>query len=559
MPIRITCPSCSATLSVKDEFAGRAVKCPKCGGVIPPAPPAAPSAPAEPPAASASPPPAPVAEKPPETEPEEPAFEELDEPAKPAKTGGKITGKPVTRAKGADDDEDRPRRKDGGDDGDRPRRKDRDAADRDERDDRPGRRRRREEDDDRPARGKKEGGSGGVLIVGIICGTLLLCCTGVAGLGYWFYTKAKEAVETVKEGLEKTNLRVNETTFRGLTVGSTTRTQAENTLGGGKIATAEDIEKALGADAAAADKWMSMVVRNRAVVWRNGDDFILAAFHPNADGTARLQMKEWRPKIGLSASAGEPNDAAFLEKYPPGKPVGPGPGGGNDEEPPPGPLTEVTAEDLAQEYKDNESTADAKYKGKWLLVEGKVKQMDPGGKTDSPGVQLDGVKAGKFDLLVRCFCPPDEAGKVLNLTRGQAVTVQGKCVGNPAKTFVRLDHCRVKSFEKDPAIQTSAADLVAEFAKDFEAANEKYKDKEVFVTDAVVVSAGKGGSLARFRGDAGGAITLQANFASDQNDKLAKLRPGEKVRFKARAGLLFGTAPNKYVSFYDAYLVPDRP
>ncbi len=35
MPIRLTCPSCSATLSVKDEFAGRAVKCPKCNGVIP--------------------------------------------------------------------------------------------------------------------------------------------------------------------------------------------------------------------------------------------------------------------------------------------------------------------------------------------------------------------------------------------------------------------------------------------------------------------------------------------------------------------------------------------
>jgi len=74
MPIRLTCPSCSATLSVKDEYAGRAVKCPKCGGVIPASQPAAPAAPAAAPppakATPAAPPPgddprAGIAEKPP--------------------------------------------------------------------------------------------------------------------------------------------------------------------------------------------------------------------------------------------------------------------------------------------------------------------------------------------------------------------------------------------------------------------------------------------------------------------------------------------------------------
>jgi eukaryotic-like serine/threonine-protein kinase len=35
-PIRITCPHCSAALSMRAEHAARKVKCPRCGGVIPP-------------------------------------------------------------------------------------------------------------------------------------------------------------------------------------------------------------------------------------------------------------------------------------------------------------------------------------------------------------------------------------------------------------------------------------------------------------------------------------------------------------------------------------------
>lgn len=35
MPISIVCPSCSGKLKVPDQFAGRKVKCPKCGGAVP--------------------------------------------------------------------------------------------------------------------------------------------------------------------------------------------------------------------------------------------------------------------------------------------------------------------------------------------------------------------------------------------------------------------------------------------------------------------------------------------------------------------------------------------
>ena len=164
MPIRLTCPSCSATLSVKDEHAGRAVKCPKCGDIIPAAQPATASPP--------SPAPAPV------------PYDDFDEPPKPAKTGGKITGKPVARSEDADElpeDEETTRRKG------------RDADDRD----RAAKRRRRDEDDDRsPGRGQKPPGKSNTgMILIIVGGLLLLCCGGVGGVGWLVAEKVKEQAQ----------------------------------------------------------------------------------------------------------------------------------------------------------------------------------------------------------------------------------------------------------------------------------------------------------------------------------------------------------------------------
>lgn len=104
MPIRITCPSCSAVLSVRDENAGRAVRCPKCDGVIPVPVPAPPP---EPPPEPAAPPPPPARSD----------FDDLgdddDRPRRPAKSPAR---KPAPAARSDfddldDDDDDRPRRR----------------------------------------------------------------------------------------------------------------------------------------------------------------------------------------------------------------------------------------------------------------------------------------------------------------------------------------------------------------------------------------------------------------------------------------------------------------
>ena len=570
MPIRITCPSCSATLSVKDEYAGRAVKCPKCGGVIPASQPApAEPAPAAPAASSPPPPPAPP------PAPEKAPHEDSDEPAKPAQTGGRVVGKPVSRSKGADDEEERPRkRRDEDDDRDTRSKKDsggekdgddgkgekrsRDDRDRDddERGDRPKRRRR--DDDDRPARREKPpSGANAPLLVAIIGFFMLTCCGGVGYGIYWFYNKAKETVETV-------NFRVTRAGFDRLAVGTTTRAQAEQVLGGAKVATTQDLEKIFPGDAAAFEKWTPMVANGRAVFWRNGDDFLIAAFHPNVEGEARLQMKEWKPSVGLSVYAGEQSDITFLQKYPPGKkpvdpPINPPVGGGKDDEPPPGTeFVKVNSLDLAQEYKTNPAGADAQYKGKWLQVEGKIEYIDPGDarKTDDvTGVRLEGVPIRNGTFEVRCFARQDQASKVLNLTRGQTATFKGKCTGIPTAGFVWIDHCRVESNGNDPALVVTARNLILEFAKDKDAARKKYTDKEVLVTDVEFVSVSD--SLANFKvSGKGPAITIQANFTFRQDEKLAKLKPGDRVKFKARAGQLFGATPKEYVSFYEAILVP---
>jgi|GEM_PF-2611405 len=172
MPIRIVCPSCSAALSIKDELAGRALKCPKCGEVIP---------------ASQSPP---STQSAPTPSPQKSPFEELDEPAKPAKTGSKVTGQPAARAKKVDEDEEeRPTKK----------RKKRDED---------------EDEDDRPARGKKRGSNdaataaavaagGGGMMLALVGGGLLVCCLGVGGVGYYIYTRVTKGMEEVRKELEK--------------------------------------------------------------------------------------------------------------------------------------------------------------------------------------------------------------------------------------------------------------------------------------------------------------------------------------------------------------------
>ncbi|MCI0704906.1 MAG: zinc-ribbon domain-containing protein, partial [Planctomycetia bacterium] len=342
MPIRIVCPSCSAALSIEDELAGRAVKCPTCGSVIPPSAQTNAPAPASPPPSSSL----------------DAAFEFGDV----AKSGGsnepmlagdfaeEVSDQPPPRkapqrAEPVRATGDRDREPDRGDRGDRG-----DRRDRGDRDDRRERRDRR--DDDRPPRARRaddrdapppreSSGTGLVLAIFAVLG--LLCCGGI-GVGVYFVVEAVKKFEEDREERRRAEqTKPTRTNYDALTVGTTTRAQADEKIIGGRLATEADLPKVFFRDPQRTKLWVEKVNENRVVVWQDGDNYIIAAFYPDANG--RLQAKEWRPRIGTTAQTGELDDEKFVKAFP-GKDDGP-----TD-------AIEVTAEELAKAYQENEAAAD---------------------------------------------------------------------------------------------------------------------------------------------------------------------------------------------------------
>jgi hypothetical protein len=188
MPISVTCGSCSAAFTVKDEYAGKRAKCPKCGepftvpaAAVPP-PPAAPVV-ARPVVAK------PVA--PPASPSRERAATRDDDDTPRAKRRNRDDDdedkKPRSRRRD-DDEDDQPKRKRGEDsDNDQPKRRRGDDGD----DDKPRSRRRRQDDDDDEPKKK----SAWPIILGIL-GALVLVCGGGCGAMWIFYINP--AIEQVK-------------------------------------------------------------------------------------------------------------------------------------------------------------------------------------------------------------------------------------------------------------------------------------------------------------------------------------------------------------------------
>lgn len=513
MPVRLVCPSCSASLSVKDEYAGRAVKCPKCGGVIPAGQPAAAPPPSKPSAALPPPPPA---------EPERPLFEEVvDEPPAPPvpKIKGRPSGKPAARAN-ADDDAPPSKRR---------------SRDDDE-DDRPARSRRpRDEDDadgDRP-RGKKK--SKAPLILGIVGFLLLTCCGGVGFGIYWFITKAKEVVKKVQDDLGKADIRVNRASYDNLKVG-TTRAEAEQALGTGKTATAADVSAVIPAFADVLPQWKELAAKGRVLVWRNGDDYLIAAFYPDADGKARLQSKAWRPKNSATQTEGQLDDAKFVKEHPAGG----------------GPAVPVASVALAEAYRDDKAGADAKYKGKTLTVEGKVESIGLVLAGPEFKVRLEGAQKnakGIFDVQVTVV--NGEVNKVLALSKGQTVKLTGRCEGLVV-FYASILNATLDSVGPDPNPTLTAAALAAECAEDDKAANEKYRKKFLTITDAYVEKVN--GDKLFVSGEKGGSPQIEARMYWELPlDKTGvRVKPGDRITLKGT----YQFAEPKKILVEEAWVVP---
>ncbi len=98
----------------------------------------------------------------------------------------------------------------------------------------------------------------------------------------------------------------------------------------------------------------------------------------------------------------------------------------------------ITAEQLSKEYKENEQSADAKYKGKTLEVSGKIENIDI--RTFAT-VFLVAQPLHVGCLVQESETEEEKAGK---LQKGQEVTVIGTGIDNPEAGMIAIDQCRVK-------------------------------------------------------------------------------------------------------------------
>jgi predicted Zn finger-like uncharacterized protein len=534
MALRITCPSCSTQLSVRDEFAGRSVKCPKCAAVIPPEAGAAPAAP-----------------------PPAPAGNEVDDAFKnftgPPPSAARPSARPV-------DDEDRPVRRPRDDEDDRERDRgdrDRDRDDRDrDRDDR-GRPRRRPHDDDedddrgrprrpRPMRGppRESGGGGGkvLLIVGLV---FLLLCAGVGFGIYWMVNKAKQAIEQVQEEARNptTQWKFNAIDY------NMSRTEVERVLGaGGRPATMADLNAAFPGGGEPVEKWGPKVRQGRVWVWQHEDDYLFVAFYPNANPDGRLQMKEAVRKSGSSSKDGYSyaEDADFEKQFPaPNKPPK-----SKTKSQTPESVATLSSVELAQAYADSPTEAEAKYTDKWVTVEGKISEIQWTGDSGPPGTECTVVfglrsarpkKKGTVPVIVRCA--PSATASVLNCSREQTITLKGKCLG-PVGEQIELTDAEFVKAGPDTSKKVTAAELMAAYKDDESAADIQYgSDTELTITDAevvkvlpdsfIVASSPAKGSKKGVKEPAAG-IQIQVSYEPEWKKKFESIKPGDRVTIKGK-------------------------
>jgi predicted Zn finger-like uncharacterized protein len=507
MPIRITCPSCSATLSVKDELAGRAVKCPKCGGVIPgsqsaaggtppaakaPAPPPGPtpSAPKMPAMPAAKPAPAPVPAPPepePESESESSPFGNLDAPAA---SKGKSTGK---SAPAPEDEDDKPRKKrrDERDEDadDKPRKKRRDE-DEDEVPRKKGRDRDDEGDEDRGSKGPR-GNKG---------------ARDEAGDGPG--EKAKKGKRDLDDDDDDDRPRKrkrrddddDDRPTKGKKKGG----------GGGKVI---------------------LIICAVLLLICGGGGFAVYYFIISAADSAQKGLEEFAENAKKDAK----NAKKEIDLT--------------------GPAIEVSGETLGKEYKDDATAADAKYKGKILVVEAKLAAIDL--QADgSMNIRLLGFGVGVVGgNQIRCAVPAADQNKVFNCSMNQSIKYRGKCDGLTLNAaFVELLGGKIESTGPDPAVNVSAADLIKAYTAGDKTADEKYKDKPITLTAATVES--KTDDAVYFTAGLKGKaqMKIKVSYPFDFKKQFDALKVGDRVKVKGECGGL--SFDKTYLYMNSAWIAP---
>jgi hypothetical protein len=323
-----------------------------------------------------------------------------------------------------------------------------------------------------------------------------------------------------------------------------TRADVEAILGPGRPLTADEVGR-IYADTEDArhgpEKWAPKIEQGRAVFWKNGGDYILAAFHPDGAPTSRLQVcvfvgtgipEGLRSRPGEKAAVdwiGTQNDAEFLRRFPqraPGSDTGP---------------VEVSAETLARDFQANPDAA-PKYSNRTVTVEGKLDML-----TDTGGNEiiatLQGVPRPGRGLGFNVWCamkPGAEAG-LFRVSRGQTVRLRGKCVGANDST-VNVTDCEFERAGPETAVATTAAALLSDYARSEKIADPVYKEKQVVVRRCRVVSVDPEGALNLESMLAKPpAVKFRATCTRDLRKRFTTVKPGDVVTIRGEcAGLITG-------------------
>ena len=425
MPL-IQCPSCSAQLNIKDELAGRRVKCPKCETPIdvpvadpPPLP--LPTPPSGPVAARVV--KRPVAAVPP-PEPAAAAAASLsfdaDEPPPPRK------GR-------REDDDDRPKR--------------RSKAPRDD-----------DEDDEKPRKKK----SNTLLFLGIGGAVLFVLC---GGCGFGIFRAMMEVGEGIDSLAEKNEL-VNSANTAKLKPGMT-KPEVESILGPGRQLGEYEMRKILENSNNQSkakeyiEDWLPWIKKGYVQVWRNRSEHVFVAYagSPDSDGTLKGLSHLLNTGNTLASSTPIPlpsnlaadADAVRLGIASPDRttPVDPQPSTPKNSTPPkagPAPTKvdfEVTALGILNEFIANSKTADEKYRGKKVKIAGTVRatvlsgSLTLLGKTDS----------GQTYQVVLLF-PANQRQGITDLKTNAAVSVVGTVgafapSGKTKSTSLTISDCQL--------------------------------------------------------------------------------------------------------------------
>lgn len=192
----------------------------------------------------------------------------------------------------------------------------------------------------------------------------------------------------------------------------------------------------------------------------------------------------------------------------------------------------LTAEDISKEVFADEKAAAARYKGKWVELTGSEEWASKYGHAS--GFNMTGGKKKPGDLtgyIIRIGVPPADVEKAWMMSKGQKVKAFGR-VQDVSGLMLNVDQAAVTELEPSKLLTVKAEDLAADYAKDGDAAEKKYRgeafSREIAVTGTVAeLTQEKDFQYVVLAGS--GSTVVKCTF--DKDDWKA-LKKGDKVTVK---------------------------